>query len=148
MRSFYTDKPRMVLFEFLEDRIGLMWTPDFQALGRVVGGKLVGVCGFNSFNGASCQMHMAGDRGWITRGMIETAFRYAFILRGLNVVFGVVPSGNVEALDVDRRLGFTELVTVPGAHPDGALHLLQMRREACRWITRKNYGQENHAYAA
>lgn len=148
MRSFLTDKPLMVLFEFLELHAGIMWTPDFQALGRVVDGELIGVIGFNHFNGASCQMHMAGERGWATRGFIETAFRYVFLQRSLNMVFGFVPSGNTAALDIDLRVGFRKLMSIPGAHPDGALHILCMRREDCRWLERKKHGQERHSRAA
>jgi RimJ/RimL family protein N-acetyltransferase len=106
-----------------------------MGLGRVVDGELVGVVGFNGYNGASIQMHMAGDGGrWITRKLIREAFRYAFKTCGCEVVFGMVPSGNRTALDIDLRLGFQEVAVVPDAHPDGALHILAMRRDECRWL--------------
>lgn len=147
--SFLTDKPRETLFEFLRERIELMWTPDFQGLGRVVDGKLVGVIGFNNFNGASCHVHMAGDGArWMNRALLETTARYVFIQRGLNIMFGLVPSGNTAALEQDLRMGFTELIAIPGAHPDGALHVLQMTKAQCRWLARKKYGQEIHSRAA
>jgi hypothetical protein len=150
---FLVDKPRMVLFEFLKDRIGLMLTPDFEGLGRVEirDGKrtLVGVIGFNNFNGASCHIHMAGDtKRWMSRGLLETAARYVFLQRGLNMMFGLVPSGNVAALEQDQRMGFTLVTTMQGAHPDGALHILQMTKAGCRWLERKKYGQEIHSHAA
>src|SRR5690349_22126724 len=123
--SFLVDKPLTTLFGFIAERTGIMWTPDFQALGRVVDGKLVGVIAFNNFNGASCHIHMAGDGGrWMNRALLETAARYVFIERKLEMMFGLVPSGNKAALEQDLRMGFTELITVPGAHPDGALHIL------------------------
>ncbi len=147
--SFLIDKPRMVLFDFLRERIGLMLTPDFQGLGRVVDGKLVGVIGFNNFNGASCHIHMAGDtKRWMSRALLETAARYVFIQRNLNLMFGLVPSGNVAALEQDLRMGFTHMITLPGAHPDGSLHILQMSKANCRWLERKNHGKEIHSRAA
>lgn len=152
---FLVDKPRMVLFDFLRERIGLMLTPDFQGLGRVRidedgKKKLVGVLGFNNFNGASCHIHMAGDtKRWMSRGLFETAARYVFIQRNLNVMFGLVPSGNVAALEQDLRMGFTLVQTMEGAHPDGALHILQMTKaDAGRWLERKKYGQEVNSRAA
>lgn len=146
--SFLTDRPIPALFAFLRERIGLAWSEDFQALGRVVDKKLVGVIGFNNFNGASCFIHMAGDPGWMTFGMLETAARYVFLQRNLDMMFGLVPSGNQHALEIDLRLGFKHLITIPGAHPDGALHLLQMTKDECRWLKRKRYGKEVHARAA
>jgi hypothetical protein len=147
--QFLTDKPRMVLFDFLRERIGLMLTPDFQGLGRVVDGKLVGVIGFNNFNGASCHIHMAGDtKRWMSHGLLETAARYVFIQRKLNLMFGLVPSGNESALEQDQRMGFKLMLTLPGAHPDGALHILQMTKADCRWLERKSYGKKIHPHAA
>lgn len=127
--------PIPLLFDWLEKRVGLEWTPGFRAIGRVVDGELVGVVGFSGQNGASCQMHMAGEgKRWASRGFICEVFRYAFDVCGYNVVFGLVPSGNVAAYDIDIRLGFKELATIEGAHPDGALRFLMMRREDCRWL--------------
>lgn len=128
--------PTPLLFDWLQRRTGIERTPGFRAIGRVVDGELVGVVGFNGQNGASCQMHMAGEgKHWISRKFIREAFRYAFEVCGYNVVFGMVPSGNVAAYDIDIRLGFEEVATIVGAHPDGALHFLVMRREDCRWLT-------------
>lgn len=128
----------MVLFDWLHQRIGLAWSVDFKAIGRVVNGELVGVVGYNNHTGSSCQIHMAGDhKHWITPTLLRTAFHLPFNNWGYQVLFGAVPSGNQEALDIDLRLGFTTMATVPGAHPDGALHMLMMRREDCRWIVRR-----------
>lgn len=130
-------RPRELLFQWLHDRIGLTWSDDFVAIGRVVNGDLVGVVGYNGHNGSSCQMHMAGDSPrWGSKHFLREVFRYPFEMLGYKVVFGVVPSGNQVALDIDRRLGFEEIAMIPGAHPDGALHILVMRRENCPWLSR------------
>lgn len=83
---------------------------------------------------------MAGDGNWITREFIRRAFGYPFSTLNLAMVFGVVPSGNTVALDIDLRLGFEELLFVPGAHPDGGLHFLQLTKE--KWLSTK-YGKES-----
>lgn len=135
MSGFYTETPPLVLHQWLAVRIGLPWSTDFKALARVENREIVAVVGYEGFTGSACRMHMAGDRkGWITRDFIKRAFNYPFNILGLNMVFGLVPSGNTEALDVDLRLGFRELMYIPGAHPDGGMHFLQMLRKDCRWL--------------
>jgi RimJ/RimL family protein N-acetyltransferase len=140
MRGFLTDRPPMVLHEWLHKRIGLPWSTDFRALARVVDGQIVGCVGYEGFTGTSCRMHMAGEGNWITREFIRKAFRYPFNVLGLPMVFGVVPSGNRTALEIDLRLGFTELIYIDGAHPDGGLHFLQLKREDWQ---RTMYGTES-----
>lgn len=128
-------QPRELLFNWLSERIGLEWSDNFTAIGRFKDGKLVGVVGFTGFNGASCAMHMAGDEPrWASATLIRESFRYAFDVIGCQVVFAIVPSGNARALAIDLKLGFEEVANISGAHPDGSLHILVMRRENCRWL--------------
>lgn len=138
MTDFLTTDHQTVLWEWLRDRVGLPWSTDFIALGRVKEGRLIGVVGYNNFTGTSCHMHMAGEPGWVSRGFIREAFRYPFGTLNLTMVFGIVPSGNIRALRIDRKLGFRELIYIPGAHPDGGLHILQMTRGECRWLREPN----------
>lgn len=141
VRSFLTDQPKMVLHAFLKEKTGLPFSEDFQAIGRVVDDCLVGVVGFEGFTGSACCMHMCGEGNWITREFISAAFRYPFETRKCELVFGKVPSGNQRALDIDRRLGFTDLIYIDRAHPDGGLYLLQMTKE--QWRASKFYGKES-----
>jgi L-amino acid N-acyltransferase YncA len=126
--------PLDLLYEWINERVGLARSEDFRALGRIVDGKIVAVSAFTGYNGASLQMHMASDPGAWTRRHLKETFRYAFETCGCQVVFGMVPSGNQKALEIDLRLGFEEVANIEGAHPDGSLHILMMRRENCRWI--------------
>lgn len=129
MQGFFTDKPMMVLHEWLSVRIGLPWSTDFRALARVVYGDIIAVVGYEGFTGRACRMHMAGEGRWMNREFIRRAFGYPFSVLNLAMVFGVVPSGNQRALEIDLRLGFKELLYIEGAHPDGGLHFLQLTRE-------------------
>lgn len=137
--SFFTDQPNLVLHDWLKSRIGLPWSTDFRALARVVDGQIIGCVGYEGFNGSSCRMHMAGAKpGWMNREFIRRAFGYPFVTLNLPMVFGVVPSGNTTALEIDLRLGFKQLIYLEGAHPDGGLHFLQMTRDT--WL-RSKYGK-------
>lgn len=148
MSDGLTTAHQTVLWEFLKDRIGLPYSTDLICIGRVIEGKLEAVVGYNNFTGTSCHMHMAGDHPrWMSKAFLKAAFEYPFGTLGLTMVFGVVPSGNIRALGIDRKLGFRELLYIPGAHPDGGIHILQMKREECRWLRTRN-GKEEYTEAA
>jgi len=135
--SFLTSEAPFVLFDFLKERIGLTWSQDLRMIGKVEDGVLVGVIGYNQYTGSSCQMHFAGDKkGWFSRKVLSEIFRYAFDVLNCKVVYAQVASSNAEALDIDRRVGFKDVVFLPDAHPDGGVYLLQMFKEDCRWLRR------------
>lgn len=139
-----------ILTTWLCDRIGLVATPDLRCLGRVRDGKLIAVVGFDGWNGASCQMHCAGDDPrWINRDFLSRAFSYPFD-NGYQVLIVLVPSGNKKAIKLNKHLGFSTLVEIPDAHPDGSLLVMSMPREACRWIKKgmKHHGQEIRSAAS
>jgi hypothetical protein len=141
------DQP--ALREWLCSRIGLVPTENIQCLGTVNGGRILGVVGFDGYNGASIQMHVAGEPGWLTRGLIKATFDYAFNVCKVNVVLGLIPSGNVQAIRFNSMLGFSVRDTIEGAHPDGSLVLMAMYRRECRYLIkdRNSNGQEISAAA-
>ena len=133
--DFLTSTPEMVLYEWLNERIGIPWSTDLRLLGRVVDKNIVGVIGFCGFTGTACEVHFAGDRpGWLTRSMLRVAFGFAFRDLEQVMILARIPSDNVTSYRICRKLGFKLLVTIPGAHPDGSLHILKMDREDCEWI--------------
>lgn len=137
MSSFLTDAPQEVLFDWLKRRVQIPWTTNFWSFGLVADGALRLVVGYERDNGASCWMHVAIDHPrYVTRQAVRFAFRYPFEIRGLNVVFAMVPSCNSRALALNSRLGFETVLEAPDADPRGALVIMQMRREQCRWISK------------
>jgi hypothetical protein len=125
------------LAEWLCERIGYLPSPSLKCLGSVDSTDTIlrGVVGYDGLNGASVIMHMAGDPGWIDKAILHAAFDYPFNEMGVNQVLGLVPSGNTAALKINRKLGFEVVVELPGAHPDGALILMRMTREQCKWLS-------------
>lgn len=122
------------LAEWLHARIGYVGTPNMRCLGAVRDGRLIGCVGYDDWNGASCQMHMAGEPGWFTREFLRAAFRYPFVDGDCRVVLGIVDGQNERALDINRRLGFEQVARIEEGSPTGALVIMQMRRERCRWL--------------
>ena len=124
-----------VLATWLCKRIGLTPTPAIQCIGRLnAAGNVIGVVGYDGFNGASVQMHVAGDGNWISRQLLWAAFDYPFNVMHCNVVLGLIPSGNKSALELNEHLGFRVDTVLPHAHPDGALVVMAMYRDGCRWL--------------
>ena len=122
------------LREWLCAAIGLEATKDLVCIGSVVDGELRGVVGYDMYNGSSIAMHVAGKPGWLNRELLRVCFDYPFNICKVNVILGFVPSGNKEALRFNKHLGFTEDLVIPGGHPDGALSIMTMRRENCRYL--------------
>jgi len=140
--------PHDTLGKWLCERIQYVPTPNLRCMGNVArDGTIRGVVGFDDWNGASCQMHVAGEGYWVTRDFLRHVFAYVFDTAGLNMVIGVVPSGNTRALRFDKHVGFKVVATLEGAHPDGSLVIVSLKREDCRYLERKD-GQEINSRAA
>lgn len=87
-------------------------------------------------------MHVAGIPGWLTRDLIHYTFNYAFNICKVNMVIGLVPSGNKDAIRFNTHLGFKTRLVLDGAHPDGSLIVMTMDRAECRYLNRDRHGQE------
>jgi RimJ/RimL family protein N-acetyltransferase len=124
------------MVEFLCEKTGLVPTPHLRVIGRTdEKGEIIAVVGYDNYTGTSLAMHVAAAGPyWMTKGLLRAAFDYPFNVCGCKVVLGFVPSGNTEALRLNKHLGFKTEAIIEGAHPDGALHIMSMRREDCRWI--------------
>jgi hypothetical protein len=131
-----TTKHQDFLAAWLCERIGYVPSPHLKCIGSVDSTESVlrGVVGYDGYNGASVMMHMAGEPGWIDKAILHAAFDYPFNEMGCNQVLGLVPSGNAAALAINKRLGFEVVAELPMAHPDGALVLMRMTRENCKWL--------------
>jgi hypothetical protein len=137
------------LSHWLRSRIGLVHTPDLRCIGNVLNNRLAGVVGYDNYNGSSVMMHSAGDGNWLTKEMLYAAFDYPFKVCKVNMIIGLVPSGNTDAIKFNRHIGFIVETVLDGAHPDGSLFVMTMRREKCRYLTRRrSHGQEISTAAA
>lgn len=138
---------QLFLSHWLCGRIGLVPTADMKCIGNVLNGHLKGVVGYDNYNGASIMMHSAGDGNWLTKQMLQVVFDFPFNVCRVNMVIGLVPSGNRQALKFNTHIGFTTQCILEGAHPDGALVLMTMTREECRYLNRSYHGQKSEAAA-
>jgi hypothetical protein len=132
-----TTRHQEFLSEWLCQRIGYVPSPLMKCLGSVDSTDTIlrGVVGYDGYNGASVVMHMAGEPGWIDKAILHAAFDYPFNVMGCSQVLAFVPSGNDVALQMNRRLGFEVVIELDGAHPDGSLFVMRMKRDNCKWLS-------------
>jgi RimJ/RimL family protein N-acetyltransferase len=130
-----------LLASWLCKKINLMPTENIRCIGQIDETRIVGVIGFDGYNGASCMMHVAGEGNWCTRSLMWAAFDYPFNVMKCNVVFGLIPSSNKVSVHFTKRVGFKVLDEIRDAHPDGSLLLMAMRPEECRWLGER-YGRD------
>jgi RimJ/RimL family protein N-acetyltransferase len=100
---------------------------------------------FDSYNGASCCMHVAARPGarWLNRGYLWTCFAYPFLQLKVKKLIGLVGANNLKARAFDEHLGFTLEATLTDAHPSGDLLIYSMTKDQCRWLNIKvpSYGK-------
>ena len=99
-------------------------------------GTLLGGVIFNSYTGASIQIHMAGFRdNWANRDILWCAFHYPFVQLGCRKLFAQVPETNTKALEIDLRLGFKIITKIDDVYPDGGVYVLSMVAADCKWLS-------------
>lgn len=84
--------------------------------------------------GGSCSVHFAGRPGWITRKKLVQWAGYTFDHLKCQVAFGYVSETQPDVIDLDKRIGYSEVGRLEGYFSDGsACILLQIRRDDCWW---------------
>lgn len=113
-----------------------MPTPeDAMYIGTSFNGEVKAVVVYCSFFGKSCMIHVTGDGShWATKDFLKAVFDYPFNKWKLKVIIGTVAGSNKKALRLDRHLGFREVATIPDAHNNGDLVILEMRPADCRFL--------------
>jgi hypothetical protein len=105
---------------------GIGWTRD----GELVGGVLV-----DNSTGRSVQMHCAGIGGhWLSKSLLRYSFHYVFNELQVHKAIALVDSTNVEALRLDRHLGFVQEAVITGTGRHGDTIILSMTRDQCRYL--------------
>lgn len=114
-------------------------TVRFTGIKKLSDGELVAMVGYDDWTSNSVQMHVwLKNARALDRTFIRECFRYPFETVGVGIVIGVTPCNNVAALELNRRLGYRRLLTVKDGFALGTdLAIQEMRREECRWLTRR-----------
>ena len=102
-------------------------------------GKTQAVCVFDSWTENSCQIHIHIANPFVLKhGFAEEVFNYVFSEEsGREVVIGVTPENNRQALKFIKHIGFSEVARIPDGHERGVDYVVTtMRKEDCIWLKR------------
>lgn len=122
-------------YGWIAERAHLVVSSGFRAIEAMIGGRIVGMVGFDGWAPNSCSMHFAMDKPIALRRLIRPGFGISFKELKLGVVFVQVRSDNERSLRVVQSLGFREACFLRDAYSVGVgVHVLEMRREECRWL--------------
>lgn len=101
-------------------------------------GQPLGVVVFSRFMEHNVELSVASvSPRFLTRKFLNVLFHYAFITAGKTRITAVIEDGNINALDMDKRLGFTEEGRLKGWYGEKDGILLRMLRSECTWLKAK-----------
>ena len=90
---------------------------------------------FDAWMPNSAHVHVAVEAPAACRELVRAAFIYAFSHVG--VLFGLIRHSNARSLRLAQHAGFRQVALLQdGWSPGEPLHLLHLRREECRFLTR------------
>lgn len=136
------------LVQYLCERIQLIPTPNVQAIGNVdEDGRIKGVVGYDCYTGTSMELHWAGEPGFLSREFLRVTFGYPLVQLKCKVIILKVPAANTRSLDQVKRLGFIPICEIPDAVDTGALVILTMRPDQCRWLEYRHGKKQPEAAA-
>jgi hypothetical protein len=101
-------------------------------------GTIKAMVGLDFWTPNSVQMHVyIRSPQDLSRKFIREVFTHVFVNCNRQLVIGVTPSDNAAALELNRRVGFTQTYTMKDAWSEGVDMIVQeLRAENCRWIRR------------
>jgi RimJ/RimL family protein N-acetyltransferase len=95
----------------------------------------VAVAGYTNFMPKACEIHIGSvGEHWASKDFIWAVFDYPFNKLGVSVILGQICADNIDALKLNRHLGFKVVAEIPDAHMSGDLVIMAMRKEECRFL--------------
>jgi RimJ/RimL family protein N-acetyltransferase len=98
-------------------------------------GEIYGVVVYSRFCEHTCELSVASSNPkFLTRRFLDAVFHYPFITAKKTRISAVIEDGNINALQMDLRLGFVEEARLVGWYGAKDGIMLRMLRSECKWI--------------
>jgi hypothetical protein len=126
-------------YGWLAERAGCDITPGFKAIKAVDRmGKIHGMVGYGNWTLNSVMLHIAVDNPACLREILKWCFVYPFEECNRGVALATVRAKNKRSLSLCNKVGMREVYRVKDGIAVGEdMIIFQMRREECRWLSRK-----------
>lgn len=113
-------------------------TPGARGIKAVdAGGAIRGMVAYDWWTRNAVYAHMAVDTPIAWRSLLPAVFRYPFIECDRELMLALIPAHNAKSWGLAGHLGFRIVHTVRDGWAKGDdLHLLELRREDCRFLKR------------
>ena len=124
-------------FDFINRILDVKFDPSQSVCFSTIdsSGQILGVAVFSRFMPYNVELSVASiTPTLLTRGLVEVVFHYAFITAKKRRITAVIEDGNINAIKMDKRLGFIEEGRLKNWYGDKDGIILRMLREECRWI--------------
>lgn len=122
-------------WQWVKDRAHPVLCEDTTGFVAKRGDDIVGAIVLDSWSANSCLSHVAIEDPHVVRRLVRTAADFVFVHSGRQVVTGLTPADNEEALRLNKGIGFREVYRIKDGYKPGIDYVLQeMRREECRWL--------------
>lgn len=98
-------------------------------------GELIGCSGYDRFFKTSIQHHICLKPGFkIPRIFWWFIAYYPFVQLGVDMLIGLTPSTNKEALKLAKKYGYIEQSRIKGAVEGGDLVVQTLLKDDCKWL--------------
>ncbi len=131
------DKDHERVGRWLEQQRACRHTSASVCIGLERRGELVAGIQYDNYNGASMVASIAVT-GRLTPEFLHYIFEYPYLECGIQVGLLYVSSANVKSQRFVEKLGFVRIASIEDADPHGQLLLYQLRKEDCRFLTRRS----------
>ena len=117
-----------------------VYHPDVSsAIGLVRNDEMMAGVIYENWNHQSVVVHIAWKR--LTPAYLGAIFDYAYNVCDVHKIIGPINSSNTKALNLVKKLGFTEEARIKDAAPNGDIVIMTQTRDACRYLGAR-YGQK------
>lgn len=121
--------------EWVASRTGGKFSPVLATtIGLERNGELISGVIIDTWNGASCVIHVAAEKGWYSKEYLWFIYHYIFEQMKAKKVIGAVSTGNKAPFHFGKQGGFKLEATLKDACIDGDMLLYTMTKEDCRWL--------------
>jgi hypothetical protein len=127
---------------WINDRLGILWVEDTTGIIAVdtLTGNRVAACMADNFTRNSVQAHILVTTPLVFKhGLLETFTDLIFNIMGKKYIYGMVPSNNEKAVNLNKHIGFVERTRLPEAFADGVDYIvMEMTKDTCNYLPSKS----------
>ena len=126
------------VFAYAKQQIpGLLRCEHMVGIGMKYDGQMVAAAVYENLNRHNVWIHLAGSPGrhWLNRRFITAAFKYPFVICGVERVSAHISANNTKSIRFTEHIGFErEAVLKCAANDGGDVFIYRLFKKDCRYV--------------